>query len=65
MKTYVSYVVQDKNGHTHESEIVTTPSPPYTFSPDPEVDDIMHWADKKRKELKNDESLVILNIFKL
>ena len=65
MKTYVSYVVQDEKGHKHESETLTTQSPPYSYSPDPLVDEIMKWVDKKRKELKKEESLVITSIFKV
>jgi hypothetical protein len=65
MKTYVSYVIQDEKGHKHESEIVISPSPPYSYSPDPQVQDIMQWADKKRKELKKEEQLVITGMFKI
>lgn len=65
MKTYVSYVIQDKTGHKHESTIVTTQSPPYSYSSDPQVSDVMEWADKKKKELKNEENLVIVNMYKL
>ena len=65
MKTYVSYVVQDEKGHKHESEILTNQSPPYSYSPDPQVSDVMEWADKKRKELKKEESLIITGMFKL
>jgi hypothetical protein len=43
MKTYVSYVIQDENGHTHKSEIVTTKEPLYSFSADPQVKDIIEW----------------------
>lgn len=65
MKTYISYVVQDNTSHKHLSEVLETKSPPYSYSPDPQVDEVMKWADKKSKELKKDESLVITNMFKL
>jgi hypothetical protein len=65
MKTYVSYVVQDEKGHKHESEILTTQSPPYSYSAEPPVQDVMQWADKKRKELKQEESLIITGMFKI
>ncbi len=65
MKTYVSYVIQDEIGHKHGSEIVTTQSPPYSYSSDPQVSDVMEWADKKKKELKKEENLVIVNMYKL
>jgi len=65
MKTYVSYVIQDERSHKHESEILTTQSPPYSYSSDPQVQDVMQWADMKRKELKKEESLIITGMFKL
>lgn len=65
MKTYVSYVVQDDKGHKHKSEILTTQSPSYSYSPDPQVQDVIQWADKKRTELKKEESLIIIGMFKL
>lgn len=65
MKTYVSYVIQDETGHKHESEIVTSPNPPYSYSSDPQVSDVMEWADKKKKELKKEENLVIVNMYKI
>lgn len=65
MKTYISYVVQDEKGHKHLSEILEFKSPPYSYSPDPQVDEVMKWADKKRKELKQEENLVITSMFKL
>jgi hypothetical protein len=65
MKTYVSYVIQDEKGHRHESEILTTQSPSYSYSKDPQTDDVIKWTDEKRKELKNNENLVITGIFKL
>jgi hypothetical protein len=65
MKTYVSYVIQNENEHKHESAIVTTQSPPYSYSSDPQVSDVMAWADKKKKELKKEENLVIVNMYKL
>ena len=65
MKTYVSYVIQDEKGHKHEPEILTTQNPPYSFSADPQVSDVMEWADKKRKELKKEEKLVVVSMYKL
>lgn len=65
MKTYVSYVVQDEKGHKHESEILTTQNPPYSYTADPQVQDVMQWADEKRKKLKKEESLIITGMFKI
>lgn len=65
MKTYVSYVIQNETGHKYESEIVTSQNPPYSYSSDPQVSDVMEWADKKKKELKKEENLVIVNMYKV
>ncbi|MBX9783665.1 MAG: hypothetical protein K2X48_10270 [Chitinophagaceae bacterium] len=65
MKTYITYVVQNEKGHKHLSEVLETKSPLYSYSNDPQVDEVMKWADKKRKELKQEESLVITSMFKL
>jgi hypothetical protein len=65
MKTYISYVVQDETTHKHLSEVLEIKSPPYSYSYDPQVDEVMKWADEKRKELKQEESLVITSMFKL
>ena len=65
MKTYVSYVIQKGTNHIHKSEIVSTQSPPYSFSPDPEVHDIIEWADEKKKNLEKNEELVIVGMYKV
>ena len=65
MKTYISYVVQDEKGHKHLSEVLESKSPPYSYSNDTQVDEVMKLADKKRKELRKEESLVITSMFKL
>lgn len=64
MKTYISYVIQDSNSHKHLAEVVTTQSPPYSYSADPQVQDIIRWSDKKKKELKKDEELIIVSMYK-
>ena len=65
MKTFVSYVIQDGKGHKHESTVVTTQSPPYSYSSDPQVSDVMEWAEEKKKELKNEEELIVVSMYKL
>jgi hypothetical protein len=65
MKTYVSYVIQDEKGHKHGSTVVTTQSPPYSYSSDPQVSDVMEWADEKRKALKKEEELIVVSMYKL
>lgn len=65
MKTYVSYVIQDEKEHVHRSEIVASPEPPYSFSSDPQVTDVMKWANEKKKQLKPTEELVITGMYKI
>jgi hypothetical protein len=65
MKTFVSYVIQDGKGHKHESTVVTTQNPPYSYSSDPQVSDVMEWADEKRKALKKEEELIVVSMYKL
>lgn len=65
MKTFVSYVIQNEKGHKHKSEIVTTQNPPYSYSADPQISDVMEWADKKRKGLKKEEELIVVRMYKL
>lgn len=65
MKTYISYVIQDEKEHKHESEILTSQSPPDSYSPDPQISQVMEWADDKRKKLKQNEKLVVVSMFKL
>jgi hypothetical protein len=65
MKTFVSYVIQDAKGHKHESAILATQSPPYSYSADPQVSDVMEWADNKRKELNKEQELIVVGMYKL
>lgn len=65
MKMYVSYVIQDEKEHTHRSEILSTQSPPYTYSSDVLVPEVLQWAEKKKQNLKPTEDLVITAIYKV
>jgi hypothetical protein len=65
MKTYVSYVIQNDNSHKHLSEVVITDEPPYSFSADPQVADILKWAEEKKKNLNPNEELVITAMYKI
>lgn len=65
MKTFVCYVIQDEKGHKHGSTIVNSQNPPYNFSADPQVSDVLEWADKKKKELKPQQELVITGMYKI
>ncbi len=65
MKTLINYVVQDSKVHKHESEILEITSPPYTFSPEPPVCEVMKWVERKQRGLPEGQKLVIMSMFKL
>ena len=65
MKNLISYVIQDEKGHKHFSEILNFKNPPYYFTSNPSMPNVMDWAEKKKNELKKGEDLIIINVFKL
>lgn len=65
MKIIVNYVVQDIKDHWHDSEILNIISPPYSFSPEPPVTEVMKWAERKQTELPDGKKLVVLSMFKI
>jgi len=65
MKILINYVVQDTNDHHHESEIIDIQSPPYTFSPEPPVSEVMKWVQLKQGELSDGKKLIVLSMFKV
>ena len=65
MKALINYVVQDVENHRHQSEILEITSPPYTFSPEPPISEVMKWAERKQHELPNNQKLVIMSMFKI
>jgi hypothetical protein len=65
MKTLINYVVQDAREHSHLSEILEISSPPYTFSSDPPVSEVMKWMEKKQNELFEGQKLIIMSMYKI
>jgi len=65
MKTLVSYVVQDVETHKHQSEIIEIDSPPYIFSPEPPISEVMKWADRKQTDLPDGKKLIVLSMYKI
>jgi len=65
MKTLINYMVQDPKEHRHESEILEINSPPYTFSPETTVSEVMKWVEMKQKELLDGQKLIVMSMFKL
>lgn len=62
-KTYISYVIQKENQHTHEFEIVDFSLPKYNFYLDNSSQQVVSWAEAKQKQLGPDEKVVIMNFF--
>jgi hypothetical protein len=48
MKTLTNYEIQDAREHLHLSEILEITNPPYTFSSDPPVSEVLKWLEKKQ-----------------
>lgn len=65
MKALINYVVQDAKEHTHHSEILEISSPPYTFSSDPPVHDVMKWVEKQQNTLPEDQKIVLISMYKI
>lgn len=65
MKTLINYVVQDAKEHKHESEILEITSPPYTFSPEPPITEVMKWVEKRQNELPAGQKLIVMSMFKI
>lgn len=65
MKILVNYVVQDVKDHRHESESLNIISPPYSFSPEPPVTEVMKWADRKQAELSDGKKLIVTSMYKI
>lgn len=65
MKTLVSYVLQDEKGHEHRSEVLDFKEPPYTFSSDPPVHQVMKWAEEKQAKLVPEKRLILVSMYKM
>jgi hypothetical protein len=65
MKTLRNYVVQDAKEHKHESEILEITSPPYTFSPESPICEVMKWVENKQNEIPQGQKLIIMSMFKI
>lgn len=65
MKVYVSYVIQDKTGHSHESIILNVNSPVFDCSLNPHPSDVLKWANQRQAKLKRNQKLIITGMYKL
>jgi hypothetical protein len=62
-KTYISFVVQSAENHTHQFEIVDLPEPGIAKYSDNTSQEVVKWAVNKQVQLKPNEKLVIINYF--
>lgn len=65
MKALVNYVIQDAKKHLHYSEILEILSPPYTFSSDPPVHDVMKWVEKQQNTLPDGQKIFLISMYKI
>ena len=65
MKVYVSYVIQNENGHKHDSIILNIKSPPYSYSSDPPVSSVIEWAQTKQSKLREKQKMIITSMYKV
>lgn len=56
MKAFVNYVLQNGSVHRDLSEILDIKEPPYTYSSDPPVSQVIEWAEEKKKELSPEDN---------
>ena len=65
MKALINYVVQGVDNHIHQSEILEITSPPYTFSPEVPMSEVIKWLEKKQKQLTGNQKLVLTSMYKM
>jgi len=65
MKAYVSYIIQNRNGHSHESTIINITCYPYNTSSNPLISEALEWANKRQTKLKNKEKIIITSVYKI
>ena len=64
-KTYISYVIQSAQGHTHDFAVVDLPKNNIAVYKDITGEEVFKWADQKQLELRSGEKLVLLSHFVL
>ena len=65
MKVYVSYVIQDKGGHIHESTLPNLDASVNFCSLNPYTTDVLDWANNEQSKLKQNQKLIIISMYKL
>jgi len=65
MKVYVSYVVQEDGGHKHDSALLEITCPIYNYSLDLQAYQILDWAKIEQSKLRNDQKIIITNMYKV
>lgn len=62
-KVYISYVVQSKESHRYQSEILPITPPQHAVYADVTSQQVIAWAKAKQATLLKDELVVIMNYF--
>jgi hypothetical protein len=62
-RTYISYVVQRRDGHEHYGEIVALPTPEVALYTDNTTEEVVRWVEAKQQKVGSDGTVVILNFF--
>jgi hypothetical protein len=65
MKALINYVVQGDETHVHQSEILELMCPPYSFSPEVPMSEVMLWYERKKNKLLENQNLVIKSMYKI
>jgi len=64
-KTYISFVIQKGEQHIHDAVIAELSLPKFNFYSDNTSQEVLKWGEKKQKELKSEEKIIILNYFNI
>lgn len=62
-KYYISFVIQSSDYHRHDFEIVEFEESKIALYSDPSSQQVIEWLDRRQKELKPSDKLVVLNFF--
>ena len=64
-KTYISFVVQPAQSHSHQFEVVDLPEPMFAKYSDNISQEVLKWSVSKQAQLNSDTKLIVLNYFKI
>jgi len=65
MKAYVSYIIQNRNGHSHESTIINITCCPYNTSSNTPISEALEWTNKSHAKFKYKEKIIFTSVYKI